>query len=121
MSPDPLSPQPQSEASGAEPSGADNPNQGEKRSGWVTAPASSHVDGYEFIDRSESSYGASSVIIVRFGGPGRNNKPPQTYRYTFSRHDQAKAVWDALVGAASPGTVIDAEIKKKNVPFVRVS
>ena len=96
-------------------------NQGEKRSGWMEAPADSHVDGFELIDNSMSEFGASSVIVVRFKGGKKNHSPPATYKYTFSKHNLARAVFDALCGSEHPGEIIDAELKKKNVPFARVS
>jgi hypothetical protein len=96
-------------------------NQGEVRSGWVTAPGDSHVDGFELIDRSASSYGAISEIIVRFKGGKKNHSPPATYKYRFSKHNLAQAIFQELQGSDHPGAVIDAELKKKNVPFIRVS
>jgi hypothetical protein len=96
-------------------------NQGEVRSGWVSAPQDSHVDGFELVDRSSSQFGAMSEIIVRFKGGKKNHSPPATYRYRFSKHNLAQSVFESLSGSAHPGEVVDAELKKKNVPFTRVS
>lgn len=96
-------------------------NQGEIRSGWVTAPDDSHVDGFELIDRSNSEFGGTSKIVVRFKGGKKSHSPPATYEYSFSKHNLAQAVFSALQGSAHPGEVIDAELKKKNVPYRRVS
>lgn len=96
-------------------------NQGEIRSGWVEAPLDSHVDGFELIDRSSSAFGAMSEIIVRFKGGKKNHSPPATYRYRFSKHNLAQAVFASLSGSSNPGEVVHAELKAKNVPYIRVS
>lgn len=93
-------------------------NQGEERSDWVEAPADSHVAGFMLIDRSHSEFGASSEVVVTFKGGGKNHKPPSTYRYRFSKHNQARAVFDTLSGADHPGEVIWAELIRKNVPYI---
>lgn len=98
------------------PSGAEN--QGEVVSDWVEAPESSHVAGFQLIDRSASSYGANSEVVVTFKGGGKNHKPPATYRYRFSNHDEARSVFDALSGADHPGSVVHELLKKRGVPYI---
>ncbi len=96
-------------------------NQGEIRSEWVEAPADSHVDGFQLIDRSASAFGASSDVIVRFKGGKNSHSPPATYRYRFSKHYAAQSVFEALKGADHPGEVVHAELKRKNIPYIRIS
>lgn len=91
-------------------------NQGELVSPWVAAPADSHVQGFKFFDRSGSEFGASSEIWVKFKGGGKNHRPPSIYAYSISVHDTAKGIWGALCGSAHPGAVVDAELKKTNMP-----
>lgn len=95
-------------------------NEGEVKSEWITAPGDSHVDGFQLLDRSASGFGASSEIIVRFKGGKKNASPPSSYRYKFSKHNAARAVFDALSSSDHPGEVVHAELIKKNVPFIRI-
>ncbi len=93
-------------------------NQGEMVSEWVNAPADSHVLRYRLMDRSASEFGASSEVWVTFkGGEGRTHKPPATYRYKFGIHADARAVFDALCGAAHPGSIVHEMLKKPRVPY----
>lgn len=96
-------------------------NQGELASEWVSAPADSHVARFRLLDRSASEFGASSEVWVEFKGGGKSHRPPAMYKYSFSSHDAARAVFDALVGSAHPGEVVDAQLKKGRVPYDRVS
>ncbi len=93
-------------------------NQGEVKSDWVSAPADSHVDGFQLIDRSASEYGANSKIIVRFKG---RKGPPATYEYSSTKHFAMKATFDALCGSANPGEVVHSELIAKKIPFIRLS
>ena len=107
-----------SPSAGDESAAGPNPNQGEQVSEWVSTPQSSNVEGFQLFDRSASEYGASSAIDVQFKGKG--GKPPSKYRYTFSKHDQARAVFEALKGADSVGHTVQVELKDKKVPYTRV-
>lgn len=93
-------------------------NQGELASDWVAAPGDSHVGRFRLLDRSASEFGASSEVWVEFKG---GNRPPATYKYKFSSHDQARGVFDALCAAPHPGEVVDSQLKKARVPYERVS
>jgi hypothetical protein len=94
-------------------------NQGELDSGWIAAPADSHVESFRLLDRGGSEFGAASEIRVRF--KATKTQPTAEYAYTLSSHDVARAVFGALEGAASPGTVIDAQLKKTRTPYRRIS
>lgn len=97
-------------------------NQGEVASDWVNAPGDSHVARFRLLDRTASEFGAGSQIIVVFkAATGKTHRPEAAYAYKFSVHDQARAVFDALCGAAHPGEVVDAQLKKARVPYERVS
>ncbi len=93
-------------------------NQGEEVSEWVDAPAESHVAGFQLVDRSKSEFGASTEIIITFKGGGKNHRAPATYRFRSTKHNQMRAVFDALKGSTHPGEVIHAELIKKNVPYI---
>lgn len=96
-------------------------NQGESVGEWVSAPAGSHLGAFRLIDRSGSEYGASSNIEIRFNPAAGSSKPSSVYEYTFSNHDQARAVFDALSSAGHPGEVVDKMLVKARVPYIRLS
>jgi hypothetical protein len=94
-------------------------NQGEEVSEWFSAPEGSHVAGFQFIDRSKSEFAATSELIVTY--KGKNGKPPATYSYKLNSHESLRNIFESLKGAEHPGALIDAQLKKANVPYKRIS
>ena len=90
-----------------------------ENSGWVPAPADSHVAQFCYIDNRNVAIPQPSELYVTFKGTNtqKRSTPDVTYIYTFYDHATGKAVFEALCGAESPGTVVWSELKRKGVQY----
>lgn len=82
---------------------------------WISAPGSSHLTAFKYIDRRASPLQVPSEIWVKFSASG--SKPATTYKYSFSDHDSGEVNFQSLAGADQPGKVI-WEFRRAGVPCV---
>lgn len=87
-------------------------------SGWVNAPADSHVARFQLLDNPkglvEKFQGA--LIHVEFKIPTRQGMT--LYRYFFGRDfERARSVFAMLQSAAHPGEIVHSELIEKRVRY----
>lgn len=86
--------------------------------GWVEAPAGSHVARFQLLDDPKSLSGKyqGALIHVHFKVPTKQGM--SKYRYFFDRDfDRARSVFALLESAAHPGEIVDSELIKKRVRY----
>lgn len=92
---------------------------------WVIAPATSHCEGFRYIDvrapqnKWLKKIGAPSELQVRFKATATSG--PRLYSYFFrGNHDEGRAIFDRMVAASSPwGEVGYPELVEGKVEYRR--
>lgn len=107
---------------GADPNAPDGSNVA-----WESAPATSHLWGWKYVDIRTSSFlrkfpgrlGAVSILTVRFRGKGGRGIAAE-YQYGFADPDAGQAIVEALRASPHPhGQVLHPRVIKAGVPYTR--
>lgn len=96
---------------------------------WETAPHSSHIHSYRWLDARKRTRMADlpsklgqgrSELHVRFKRP--NGGPTEVYVYFFVDHSQGEAIYQRLKSSPHPfGQVLHPEVIKEQVPYTSVA